>query len=38
MSSLASHGAQNVAHYMPLGMQAMGEAMHGKASRFAATA
>lgn len=35
MSSLTSHGAHDVARYMPAGMQAAGEAMHRSASRFA---
>lgn len=35
MSSLKSHGAHDVARYMPAGMQAAGEAMHRSASRFA---
>lgn len=35
MSSLQSHGAHDVARYMPAGMQAAGEAMHRSASRFA---
>lgn len=35
MSSLKSHGAHDVARYMPTGMQAAGEAMHRSASRFA---
>ncbi|MBL8310429.1 MAG: hypothetical protein JNL19_08410 [Burkholderiales bacterium] len=35
MSSLKSHGAHDVARYMPVGMQAAGEAMHRSASRFA---
>lgn len=35
MSSLQSHGAHDVAKYMPKGMQAAGGAMHRSASRFA---
>lgn len=35
MSSLQSHGAHEVARYMPQGMQDAGTAMHRAASRFA---
>ncbi len=35
MSSLALHGAHDVAKYMPKGMQEAGTAMHRNASRFA---
>lgn len=35
MSSLQSHGAHDVARYMPQGMQDAGTAMHRGASRFA---
>lgn len=35
MSSLPLHGAQEVAKYMPAGMQDAGTAMHRAASRFA---
>jgi hypothetical protein len=35
MSSLQSHGAHDVARYMPQGMQEAGTAMHRGASRFA---
>jgi hypothetical protein len=35
MSSLPLHGAQEVAKYMPQGMQDAGTAMHRAASRFA---
>jgi len=35
MSSLASHGAEHMAPYMPKAMQAIGTAMHHAASRFA---
>ena len=35
MSSLALHGAHEVARYMPRGMQEAGTAMHRSASRFA---
>ncbi|MEZ5739404.1 MAG: hypothetical protein R3E68_08065 [Burkholderiaceae bacterium] len=35
MTSLALHGAHDVAKYMPEGMQAAGTAMHRSASRFA---
>ena len=38
MSSLGLHGAQNVAPYMPQGMQDAGTAMHKAASRFAVAA
>lgn len=38
MSSLALHGAHDVAKYMPKGMQDAGTAMHRNASRFAVTA
>jgi cytochrome c556 len=38
MSSLASHGAHEVAPYMPQGMQDAGSAMHRSASRFALAA
>jgi hypothetical protein len=38
MSSLALHGAHEVARYMPEGMQAAGTAMHRAASRFALSA
>jgi hypothetical protein len=35
MSSLQSHGAHEMAGFMPEGMQAAGTAMHRSASRFA---
>lgn len=38
MSSLAAHGAHEVAKYMPQGMQDTGSAMHRSASRFAVAA
>jgi hypothetical protein len=38
MSSLEMHGAQEVAKYMPAGMQDAGTAMHRSASRFALVA
>ncbi len=38
MSSLAAHGAHEVAKYMPEGMQNAGSAMHRSASRFAIAA
>jgi cytochrome c556 len=38
MSSLQSHGAHEVAGFMPEGMQAAGQAMHRSASRFAVEA
>lgn len=38
MSSLAAHGAHEVAKYMPQGMQDAGSAMHRSASRFAVAA
>ena len=38
MSSLALHGAHEVAKYMPNGMQAAGTAMHRNASRLAVAA
>lgn len=38
MSSLAAHGAHEVAKYMPPGMQEVGSAMHRSASRFAVAA
>lgn len=38
MSSLASHGAHDVARHMPASMREAGSAMHRSASRFAATA
>lgn len=38
MSSLKVHGAQEVARYMPRGMQDAGTAMHRAASRFAIAA
>lgn len=38
MSSLESHGAHEVAKYMPQGMQEAGSAMHRSASRFAVAA
>jgi hypothetical protein len=38
MSSLASHGAHEVAKYMPKGMQEAGSGMHRSASRFAMAA
>jgi hypothetical protein len=38
MSSLESHGAAHMAHYMPQEMQLMGERMHRAASRFALVA
>jgi len=38
MTSLGSHGAHEVAKYMPQGMQDVGSAMHRSASRFAVAA
>ena len=38
MSSLALHGAHDVAQYMPKGMREAGTAMHRNASRFAVAA
>jgi cytochrome c556 len=38
MSSLASHNAAHMAPFMPKGMQAIGNAMHHAASRFAMAA
>lgn len=38
MSSLAAHGAHEVAKYMPQAMQRVGSAMHRSASRFAVAA
>ncbi len=38
MTSLAAHGAHDVAKFMPEGMQATGTAMHRSASRFAVEA
>lgn len=38
MSSLGSHGAHDVARFMPQGMQAAGTAMHRSASQFAIVA
>jgi hypothetical protein len=38
MTSLAAHGAHDVAKFMPEGMQAIGTAMHRSASRFAVEA
>lgn len=38
MSSLARHGAHEVAQYMPQGMREIGGAMHRSASRFAVAA
>jgi hypothetical protein len=38
MTSLQSHGAHDVAKFMPAGMQAVGTAMHRSASRFAVEA
>jgi len=38
MSSLQSHGAHDVAKYMPKGMQEAGTAMHRSASQFATVA
>jgi hypothetical protein len=38
MSSLALHGAHDVAPFMPKGMQEAGTAMHRNASRFAVAA
>jgi hypothetical protein len=38
MSSLGSHGAHDVAKFMPQGMQAAGTAMHRSASQFAIVA
>jgi hypothetical protein len=38
MSSLSLHGAQEVAKYMPQGMQDVGTDMHRSASRFAIVA
>ncbi len=38
MSSLQTHGAHEVAKYMPQGMQEAGSAMHRSASRFAVAA
>lgn len=38
MTSLGSHGAHDVARFMPEGMQAIGTEMHRSASRFAVEA
>jgi hypothetical protein len=38
MSALRTHGAHDVAKFMPQGMQELGTAMHRSASQFAATA
>jgi hypothetical protein len=38
MTSLAAHGAHDVAKLMPAGMQAIGTEMHRSASRFAVEA
>ncbi len=38
MTSLAAHGAHDVAKFMPEGMQAIGTGMHRAASRFATEA
>ncbi len=38
MTSLKSHGAHDVAKFMPEGMQAIGTQMHRSASRFAVEA
>ena len=38
MSSLALHGAHEVARFMPPGMQDAGTAMHRSASRFSVVA
>jgi hypothetical protein len=38
MTSLKSHGAHDVAKFMPEGMQAVGTQMHRSASRFAVEA
>jgi hypothetical protein len=38
MSSLQTHGAHEVAKYMPEGMKAVGSAMHSSASEFAVAA
>ncbi|HEX5629182.1 MAG TPA: hypothetical protein VFX72_06380 [Usitatibacteraceae bacterium] len=38
MTSLRSHGAHDVARFMPEGMQAIGTEMHRSASRFAVEA
>lgn len=38
MTSLAAHGAHDVARFMPEGMRAAGTAMHRSASRFAVEA
>jgi len=38
MTSLAAHGAHDVAKFMPEGMQSAGTAMHRSASRFAVEA
>ncbi len=38
MTSLAAHGAHDVAKFMPAGMQAIGSGMHRAASRFALAA
>ena len=35
MTSLAAHGAHEIARYMPAGMQEIGTLMHQSASRFA---
>ena len=38
MSSLSTHGAHDIARYMPQGMQDIGTQMHRSASRFAVEA
>lgn len=38
MSSLQTHGAHEVARFMPIGMQEAGTAMHRSASQFAVVA
>lgn len=38
MTSLAAHGAHDVAKFMPAGMQSIGTEMHRSASRFAVEA
>lgn len=38
MTSLAAHGAHDVAKFMPAGMQSIGTGMHRSASRFAVEA
>ncbi len=38
MTSLAAHGAHEVAKFMPAGMQSIGTEMHRSASRFAVEA